>query len=243
MGRPGSCAPTVVLMVSWARPPEGCRITAGVVIGPHPCAGGTVLSRHTYWHHGLYPFHISAVPRKGSLVSSLNKGIRKAEVTLRWDPSPLGAAADDLDIVAATYRLDDLYGKPAYLVHFDSRSPDGTITLNRDSRTGQGFGSDEVMTLELDRLAPVYTRVVVGVAIQQHGGRKTFGDIVNTGVRIREGYTELAECDFAGVSGSTAATVAEFTRNDSGEWEFREVIRGFNADPKAFAGMMGGRFS
>jgi tellurium resistance protein TerD len=191
----------------------------------------------------LNPFHSSAVPGKGSLVSSLNKGIRTAEVRLKWDPSPSGASANDLDIIAAPYRADDLYGKPAYLVHFDSRSPDGTITLNRDSRTGQGFGPDEVMTLELDRLAPVYTRVVVGVAIQQRGGRKTFGDIVNTGVLIREGYTDLAETDFADVSGSTAATIAEFTRDDSGEWKFREIIRGFDADPKTFAALMGHRLS
>lgn len=172
---------------------------------------------------------------------SLNKGIAKVEVTLKWDPSPHGAPAHDLDIIAGTYTADDPYGKPAYLVHFDSRSPDGTITLNRDSRTGQGLGSDEVMTLELTRLAPVYSRVVVGVAIQQRAGRKTFGDIPNTGVRILEGYVRLAQDDFAHVSDSTAATIAEFTRDGSGEWGFREILRGFDADPASFSGLMGNR--
>ncbi|WP_167538231.1 TerD family protein, partial [Streptomyces caniferus] len=85
-------------------------------------------------------------------MSTFNKGIEKVEVTLKWDPSPLGTPDNDLDIVAATYTADAPHGDPAYLVHFDSRSPDGTITLNRDSRTGQGFGFDEIMTLELDRL-------------------------------------------------------------------------------------------
>lgn len=96
-------------------------------------------------------------------MSSVSKGIRKVEVSLKWDPSPLGAPATDLDLIAATYVADDPYGAPAYVVHFDSRSPDGTITLNRDSRTGQGLGFDEVMTLELDRLAPRYTRVVIEI--------------------------------------------------------------------------------
>ncbi|BCK68101.1 hypothetical protein Srufu_020540 [Streptomyces libani subsp. rufus] len=95
-------------------------------------------------------------------MSTLSKGIEKVEVTLKWDPSPLGTPDNDLDIVAATYTADAPHGEPAYLVHFDSRSPDGTITLNRDSRTGQGFGFDEIMTLELDRLAETYTRVIVG---------------------------------------------------------------------------------
>ena len=74
--------------------------------------------------------------------------------------------------MAGTYRATDPYGAPAYLVHFDSRSPDGTINLNRDSRTGQGLGTDESMTLELERLSSEYARVVVGITIQQGAGRE-----------------------------------------------------------------------
>ncbi|MFD7442719.1 TerD family protein [Streptomyces sp. NPDC059909] len=172
-------------------------------------------------------------------MSSLSKGLRKVQVSLKWDPSPIGAPSIDLDIVAATYSADAPHGKPAYLVHFGSRSPDGTITLNRDSRTGQGFGADEVMTLELDRLAEGYARVVVGVVIQQRSAERTFSDIRNTGVRILEGPVELANDDLSGVPDATAATVAEFTRDGSGTWQLRTVVRGFAADPAEFAELMG----
>ncbi|GAB2585211.1 TerD family protein [Streptomyces capparidis] len=172
-------------------------------------------------------------------MSGLNKGLRKVEVGLKWDPSPLGASASDLDIIAGTYHATDPYGEPGYLVHFDSRSPDGTIILQRDSHTGQGLGTDESMTLELDRLSPAYARVVVGVAIQQGSGRRTFGDVANTRVRISEGYDELAVDDFSGVAWATAATVAEFTRGDGGQWRMRAVVRGFDAEPSAFARAMG----
>ena len=172
-------------------------------------------------------------------MSSVSKGIQKVEVGLKWDPSPTGAPPHDLDIIAATYSADAPYGSPVYLVHFDSRSPDGTITLNRDSRTGQGFGFDEVMTLELDRLASTYARVVVGVAIQQQEEQKVFGDIANTAVRVREGYTDLAQNDLTAVSGYTASTIAEFTRDEEGAWSFREIIRGYDADPTSFAAVMG----
>ncbi|MEU9121659.1 TerD family protein [Streptomyces sp. NPDC048506] len=172
-------------------------------------------------------------------MSTFNKGVEKVEVSLKWDPSPLGTPDHDLDIIAATYTADAPHGDPAYLVHFDSRSPDGTITLNRDSRTGQGFGFDEIMTLELDRLADTYTRVVVGVAIQQAEGRKVFGDIANTAVRVRQGYTELAQDDFAGVADATAAAVAEFARDEAGNWQFRPGLRGFSTDPETFARTMG----
>lgn len=176
-------------------------------------------------------------------MTGLNKGPSKVQVALRWDPSPLGEPPHDLDIVAATYTAADPYGEPAYRVHFDHRSPDGTITLNRDSQTGQGFGADEVMTLELERLATSYTRVVVGVAIQQGGVPKTFSDVTNCSFRIADGITELANSGFIGALGAKAATIAEFIRNDSGEWEFHEGIRGFDADPEEFSAVMGKNYS
>jgi tellurium resistance protein TerD len=173
-------------------------------------------------------------------VSGFSKGIGKVGVSLKWDPAALGSAPHDLDLIAAVYASEAVHGPPAYLVHFDSRSPDGTITLQRDSADGKGFGDDEVITLELDRLAPGYVRVVVGVAIQQRYGRLTFGQVAGKGVQVKEGYTVLAQDDLGGVPGSTAATVAEFVRDTSGSWLFRSGVRGFDTDPADFASVMGG---
>ncbi|MGW4562837.1 TerD family protein [Streptomyces sp. NPDC004561] len=176
---------------------------------------------------------------RGSLVTGFSKGMRKVEAAIKWDPSPAGRPPTDLDIIAATFVSGDAYGAPAYLVHFDSRSPDGTIFLNRDSTDGRGFGWDEVMTLELDRLDGRYARVVVGVVIQQRPVPKTFVDVLNPAMRIREGYTVLAEDDFGGVLGATAATIAEFVRDASGEWAFRPGVHGFDEDPETFTRVMG----
>lgn len=172
-------------------------------------------------------------------MSSAGKGLGKAEVRLKWDPSPLGEQPRHLDIIAATYSADDLYGRPVYVVHYDSRSPDGTINMSRHSQTGLGLGYVEVMSLEFDRLASAYGRVVVGVAIHQDGGRRTFGDLANAGVLVVEGYRELLADDFARVADSTATTVAEFTRDGSGAWEFHDMIRGFDSDPSVFTLEMG----
>ncbi|GAA4039650.1 TerD family protein [Streptomyces shaanxiensis] len=172
-------------------------------------------------------------------MSAINKGIRKVEISVKWDPSPAGQPPTDLDIVAATYLASDPYGDPAYVVHFDSRSPDGTIYLNRDSKDGKGFGWDEVMTLELNRLDSRYARVMVGVVIQQRPAKRTFVSVIKPALRIREDYTVLAEDDFGGVLGSTATTVAEFVRQDSGTWEFRPDILGFEDDPATFTATMG----
>ncbi|MEU1513695.1 TerD family protein [Streptomyces sp. NPDC005811] len=171
-------------------------------------------------------------------MSGINKGIRKIEMALKWDPSPAGQAATDLDIVAATYLASDPSGAPAYVVHFDSRSPDGTIYLNRDSKDGKGFGWDEVMTLELERLDARYTRVVVGVVIQQHEAHRTFVSVLNPAFRIREGYTVLDEDEFGDVLGATAATVGEFVREPDG-WTFHQGVQGFEDDPATFTRVMG----
>ncbi|MDX3225495.1 TerD family protein [Streptomyces sp. ME19-01-6] len=172
-------------------------------------------------------------------MSGVGEGLGKVEVRLRWDPSPLGEAPRHLDIIAATYSTDDLYGRPVYVVHSESRSPDGTINMSRHSETGLGFGFVEVMVLEFERLASSYGRVVVGVAIHQDGGPRAFGDISNAGVLVVEGYRELLADDFTRVAGATAATVAEFVREDSGAWELREMVRGFDSDPVVFAAEMG----
>jgi stress response protein SCP2 len=141
--------------------------------------------------------------------------------------------------VAATYVRDAAYGEPDYVVHFDSRSPDGTIHLNRDSKDGKGFGWDEVMTLELDRLDGRYARVVLGVVVQQRPARRTFASVANPGLRIREGYTDLAQDDFRAVLDATAATVGEFIRDEAGNWDFQPGVRGFEDDPATFERTMG----
>lgn len=173
-------------------------------------------------------------------MANLNKGLAKAEAMLKWDPSPFGAPDHDLDLVAGAFTAADPYGAPEYLVFFGSRSPDGTITLNRDSTTGKGLGTDEEMTLELDRLSERFTRVVVGVAIQQSDGDLTFGEVANPHIRLVEGYRELAQYDFAGVAGATAARVAEFYRDTWGVWHFRPAVRGFeDTDPRTFGQVLG----
>ncbi|WP_030765028.1 TerD family protein [Streptomyces sp. NRRL F-2664] len=181
-------------------------------------------------------------------MTGVRKGLAKVEVALRWDPSPAGTPANDLDLVAAVYSAADPHGTPVQLVHFGSRSPDGTISLNRDSHTGQGFGYDEVMILELHRMPPESARVVIGVVIQDSGagtgrgdGRaKTFADVAGTGFRIREGHTDLAQGDFAGLPAATAATVGEFTRDGSGAWSLDVRLAGFDTDPESFTRAMGG---
>jgi len=173
------------------------------------------------------------------MMSGVGQGLGRVQVKLKWDPSPAGQPPHHLDIIATTYSADAPYGRPAYVVHFDSRSPDGTINMSRHSQTGLGLGFVEAMEFEFDRLSSAYARVVVGVAIHQNHGPKTFGDVSNRGVLVTEGYRQLLADDLSKVSGSTAATIAEFTRDATGQWVMRERIKGFDSDPVVFTAEMG----
>jgi tellurium resistance protein TerD len=172
-------------------------------------------------------------------VSGAGDGLGKVEVKLRWDPSPYGEPPRHLDIIAATYSVDDPHGRPVYVVHYDSRSPDGTINMTRHSETGMGYGFVEAMVLEFERVSSAYGRVVVGVGIHQDSGPRTFGEIANAGVVVAEGYRQLLADDFRTVPDARAATVGEFTRDESGAWRFRGMVRGYDSDPVLFAAEMG----
>ncbi|MBH1938103.1 TerD family protein [Streptomyces sp. AV19] len=173
-------------------------------------------------------------------MSGFGKGIETAQVRMKWDPAPFGATPHDLDLIGAVYATDDPYGPLLQIVHFGSRSTDGTVFLNRDSRTGQGLGWDEVMTMELSRMPGTSGRVVIGVAVRQAGGAPLrFADVANPRAQVVTGYEVLAEHDFKEVAGATAATVAEFARDGAGLWTFRPVLRGFDTDAVTFAKRMG----
>jgi tellurium resistance protein TerD len=174
-------------------------------------------------------------------MSSLNKGLGRVEVTLAWDPNPAGTPAHDLDLIAAVYQVDDPHAAPAYLVHFDSRSPEGTIELNRDSRDGRGAAIDERMTLEFERISTRYRRVVIGVAIQQQDGPLTFRQVAAPEVRVTEHRRLLTTVDLSEFGATTAARVADFVRDPAGSWVLRaESRRGFETDPAGFPQVMGG---
>lgn len=70
------------------------------------------------------------------------------------------------------------------------------------------------------RSAVIWRPGVTLAAIHQNSGPKTFGDISNAGMLVFEGHKELLKDDFAQVTGSSAATVAEFPREASSAGSF-----------------------
>ena len=75
-------------------------------------------------------------------MSTPNKNLGKVEIRLKWDPSPLGEAAHDLDLIAADLPVDDPHGSPRLPGALRQPAPPtAPSTSSRDSRTGRGSAS------------------------------------------------------------------------------------------------------
>ena len=154
-------------------------------------------------------------------MSTPNKGIGKVEVTLKWDPSPPGAPAHDLDIVAATYPANEPYGNPrirALRQPLAGRHHQSQPGQQDGPRARLGRGDDPGARPAVGRVRPRGRRGRHPAA----GRPKDLRRHSEPGVRIREGYTSGRGRLLLGRR-ATAATVAEFVRDGSGGWEFRET--------------------
>lgn len=74
-------------------------------------------------------------------MSTPNKNLGTIEIRLKWDPSPLGEAAHDLDLIAAAFSVEDPHGAPDHLVHFDARSPTAPSTSSGRAAPVRGSAS------------------------------------------------------------------------------------------------------
>ncbi|CAM5625012.1 hypothetical protein SALBM217S_04274 [Streptomyces griseoloalbus] len=136
-------------------------------------------------------------------VNGLSKGIRKVEIALKWDPVASGQPPTDLDLVAAPYLATPLR-QPRLPGALRQPLPYGTITSTVTARTARarlGRGHDARTRAPRRALRARGGR-------RRHTaapGRRTFASVANPALRIREGYTVLAEDDFGTVPGATAA--------------------------------------
>lgn len=151
-----------------------------------------------------------------------------ATVSLGWDPARgrrwFGARRTAIDLNAAAVLLagDD----PVEVVyHQHLISADGAVRLLGDSVNGEDEGDDEIITLDLTRVRPEITGVVVVVTC--YSGQ-TFTEVENARCRVTAGDgIVLADRDL-GAGGDTGMVVGVFRRERHG-WEFREIAAGIAA--------------
>ncbi|WP_280260238.1 TerD family protein [Nocardia abscessus] len=150
-------------------------------------------------------------------------------VALGWDPAArprlFGRREEtDLNVAALLFAADRLVD---VVYHEQLSSTDGSVRLHGDSVTGEGAGDDEIISVDLSRLATEVTTVLF--LITSYTGR-TFDRIANAYCRVIDtvGRTQLARYDLTG-SGSHTGLVLGRVRRADGSWRFDGVGAGLQA--------------
>lgn len=159
-------------------------------------------------------------------------GLTKIAVGLGWDARQ--TTGTDFDLDASVFMLGDNDKVPSdqYFIFFNNKtSPDGSVNHLGDNLTGAGAGDDEVVHIDLDKVAAEIKKVAFTVTIYEAASRnQNFGMVNNAFIRVvnRDNDEELARYDLGeDFSLETAVVFGEVYRHND-EWKFRAVGQGFS---------------
>lgn len=172
--------------------------------------------------------------KKGGNVSLTKEapGIEKLKVGLGWDVRT--TSGDDFDLDASCFLLNAA-GKARNnqnLVFYNRlESADHSVIHTGDNRTGDSEGDDEVINVDLTKIAPNVESLAFTVTIYEADERRqNFGQVSNAYIRIVDlkSGKEIARFDLSeDACTNTAMIFGELYRRD-GEWRFRAVGQGFD---------------
>jgi tellurium resistance protein TerZ len=167
-----------------------------------------------------------------SLAKDVESGLRSIRFGLGWDERKSrggflggllgggsGGAGIDLDASAVMF---DAGGRKVDQVWFRQlKSRCGGIVHSGDNLTGEGDGDDEVITVDVERLAPT-VQTVVFVVSSFRGD--TFDKIENATARVVDDRTgrEIARYDISGGGQHTGVIMASLSRR-TGAWEVKAI--------------------
>ncbi|MER7452350.1 TerD family protein [Nocardia beijingensis] len=150
-------------------------------------------------------------------------------VALGWDPAGrsrfFGRREEiDLNVAALLFAADRLVD---VVYHEQLSSTDGAVRLHGDSMTGEGAGDDEIIAVDLSRIALQVTTVLFLVTCYTG---QTFERIANAYCRVIDTVagTQLARHELTGGGSHTGLVLGRVRRTD-GAWHFQDIGAGLRA--------------
>ncbi|MEU1961066.1 TerD family protein [Nocardia sp. NPDC019304] len=151
-------------------------------------------------------------------------------VALGWDPAERSRLFRrreeiDLNVAALLFAADRLVD---VVYHEQLSSTDGAVRLHGDSMTGEGAGDDEIIAVDLSRIAAQVTTVLFLVTCYTG---QTFDRIANAYCRVIDTVagTELARHELNGGGPHTGLVLGRVRRSD-GAWQFQDLGAGLRAE-------------
>ena len=176
--------------------------------------------------------------QKGQRVSleKVAPGLEAVLVGLGWDVDTSGG---EFDLDASIFLLganEKILSDEHFVFYNNKKSPDDSVEHMGDNRTGAGEGDDEVVLVNLTKVANEVQRLVFTVTIHEAAQRKqNFGQVRNAFVRLVDVKTkkEVLRYDLAeDYSIETALIMSEIYRKD-GQWRMNAVGSGYQGGLQA----------
>ena len=183
---------------------------------------------------------------KGGRVSLSKEapGLKKIKVGLGWDANATDTGGKfDLDASLFLLGKDGKVVSDNHFVFYNNKtSPCGAVVHQGDNLTGEGDGDDEVILIELDKIAPEVDKIIFTVTINDaEANKQNFGQVSNSLIRIvnQDGNKEISKYELdEDYSSETAINFGELYRKNDG-WNFKAVGAGFNDGLIGFCKMYG----
>ncbi len=176
-------------------------------------------------------------------LSKTDPTLTKLLIGLGWDER--ATSGQDFDLDASAFLLTALgkvRGDHDFIFYNQLKSADGSVEHTGDNRTGLGDGDDEVIKVDLTRIAPEIDKIAITVTIHDAALRgQNFGQVSNAFIRVVNEQTgaEVVRFDLAeDYSIETAMVFGEVYRYN-GEWKFRAVGQGYGGGLAAMCAQYG----
>ncbi|NJK38973.1 MAG: TerD family protein [Oscillatoriales cyanobacterium RM2_1_1] len=179
--------------------------------------------------------------KKGDRISLTKEapGLTQAKVGLGWDVNATDTgSAFDLDVSVFMLGANGKIPDERYFVFYNNlQSLDGSVQSMGDSRTGEGSGDDETITVDLPKVNSAIQEMLFVVTIHEaETRRQNFGQIRNAYIRIDDAMTQSEVVLYDLDEDFSRETAVEFGRlyMKDGEWRFQAVGQGYNSGLASF---------
>ncbi|CCG07284.1 TerD family protein [Pararhodospirillum photometricum] len=158
-------------------------------------------------------------------------GLTAIDVGLGWDLRATDGTDFDLDASVFLLSAAGKVRSDADFIFYNNKSTaDGSVVHKGDNRTGEGAGDDEVVFIDLAKVAADVQKVAFSVTIHDAEARKqNFGQVSNAYIRVlnKANGAEITRYDLSeDASTETAMIFGELYRHGE-EWKFKAVGQGF----------------
>ncbi len=170
--------------------------------------------------------------QKGQNISleKVAPGLNKLHIGLGWDTNKY-EGGNDFDLDAMCFLIGDdgkiAGGNDKNFVFFNNKKdPSGAVIHSGDNLTGAGEGDDEVINVDLSKIADGIEKIVfIAIIFKGEERKQNFGQIMNAYIRVvnQSNDEELIRYDLSeDYSIETSVEIAELYKRN-GVWKFKAI--------------------